>query len=325
MGVQAAVIAENHARVRERIARAAARAGRKPDEITLVAVSKTFPAEAIRVAYEAGVRHFGENRVQEWELKQPLLSDLDATWHLVGHLQSNKAARATHLFHTIDSLDSITLAQRLDRVVGQLRASAGAGASIPGDGGYVEGSVAPASSRRVFAGQPDAEIRRQDAGATTGALKRAGTDAGTRITRLPVLIEVRLAPEETKTGVTEADLPACVESVLALPHLDLRGLMCIPPYFDDPEQARPYFRKLRQLRDVLRRQLAPARAVTFPSSTSVSATETPRPSERSAESLLPELSMGMSHDFEVAIEEGATQVRLGTAIFGERVLAIEPA
>ena len=326
MAVQAAVLAENLAWVRERIARAAARAGRKPDEITLVAVSKTFPAEAIRAAYEAGLRHFGENRVQEWELKQPSLSDLDATWHLVGHLQSNKAVRATHLFHTIDSLDSITLAQRLDRVVGQLRASAGAGAgaSIPGDGGYVEGSVAPTSSRRFFAGQPDAENRRQDAGATTGALKRTGTDAGTRITRLPVLIEVRLAPEETKTGVTEADLPACVESVLALPHLDLRGLMCIPPYFDDPEQARPFFRKLRELRDVLRRQLAPARAVTFPSSTSVSPTDTPCPSERSAETLLPELSMGMSHDFEVAIEEGATQVRLGTAIFGERVPPIEP-
>ena len=326
MGVQGAVIAENLAQVRERILRAAQRAGRKPEEITLVAVSKTFPAEAIRAAYQAGLRHFGENRVQEWELKQPLLTDLDATWHLVGHLQSNKAVRAARLFHTFDSLDSITLAQRLDRVAGELRASAsaGSGASPYGDGGYVEAPVAPASSRRFFAGQPNAEMRRQDAGATTGALKRAGADAGTRITRLPVLIEVRLAPEETKTGVTEGDLPACVGCVLALPHLDLRGLMCIPPFFEDPEQSRPYFRKLRELRDSLRRQLAPAFAATFPSSTSHAASETPRPSERSEECLLPELSMGMSHDFEVAIEEGATQVRLGTAIFGERRTA-EPA
>ncbi|HEX2715313.1 MAG TPA: YggS family pyridoxal phosphate-dependent enzyme [Candidatus Acidoferrales bacterium] len=228
MGVDTASIAANLETVRERIARGAHRAGRKPEEITLVAVSKTFPAESIRLAYAAGVRHFGENRVQEWEKKQPLLADLEATWHLVGHLQSNKAARGARLFRSIDTLDSLHLAQKLDH------------------------ALAPAAAR------------------------------------LTVLIEVRLAPEETKNGANEAGLPALTEAVLRLPHLDLRGLMCIPPYFDDPQQARPYFRRLRELRDALR---------------------------------LPELSMGMSHDFDVAIEEGATQVRLGTAIFGPRLAA----
>lgn len=236
MGVETTSIAANLEAVRERIARAAQRAGRKPEEITLVVVSKTFPAESIRLGYAAGVRHFGENRVQEWEAKQPLLMDLDATWHLVGHLQSNKAARAARLFHSIDSLDSIALAQKL--------AQSWAQHAVP-------------LPVRSLAG----------------------------------LIEVRLAPEETKTGVSEADLPALAEAVLALPQLDLRGLMCLPPYLDDPEKVRPYFRKLRALREVLEARLG------MP---------------------LRELSMGMSHDFEVAIEEGATQIRLGTAIFGPR-------
>jgi PLP dependent protein len=231
MGVATTSIAANVRAVRERIVRASQRSARKPDEVTLVAVSKTFPAESIRLAYAAGVRHFGENRVQEWEKKWPLLEDLDATWHLVGHLQSNKATRAAGLFSTIDSLDSLGLAQKLER------AAAGLGR------------------------------------------------------RLPVLLEVRLAPEEAKSGVTEAELPRLAQAILALPHLDLRGLMCIPPFLEDPEQARPHFRRLRELRDAL-------------------ATQFSRP--------LPELSMGMSHDFESAIEEGATQVRLGTAIFGPR-------
>jgi len=226
-------IADRLERVRERIARAAERAGRKPEEITLVAVSKTFPAEAIREAYVAGVRHFGENRVQEWEGKQPHLTDLKATWHLVGHLQSNKARRAAALFHAVDSLDRVELAEKLSRTL-------------------ADGKAAK---------------------------------------RLAVLIEVRLAPEETKTGVEEKDLPRLAEAAAALPHLDLRGLMCLPPYLDDPERLRPYFRRLRELRDALSREIG-------------------RP--------LPELSMGMTHDFEVAIEEGATQVRLGTAIFGAR-------
>ncbi len=259
MGVQTSSIAANLEILRERILRAAQRAGRRPEEITLVAVSKTFPAESVRQAYAAGVRHFGENRVQEWEAKQPLLVDLDATWHLVGHLQSNKAIRAARLFHTIDSLDRLELAQKLDRA---------------------------AASHESFVG--------------------ARRSASLHAARMNVLIEVRLAPEETKSGVAEGDLPALAEALLALPHLELRGLMCIPPYFDDQEMARPFFRKLRELRDALRRHLRGSPAL---HSESASAAE---------ESLLPELSMGMSHDFEAAIEEGATQIRLGTAVFGPR-------
>jgi PLP dependent protein len=257
METKAASIAANVARVRERIARAAERAGRRPDEITLVAVSKTFPAEAVREAFAAGIRHFGENRVQEWERKQPHLADLDATWHLVGHLQSNKARRAVRLFHTIDSLDSLSLAQRLDAAVAEL-------------------------------------------------------EGQSSVRRLPVLLEVRLAPEETKSGIEGKDLERLAEAVVGLPataglpHLDLRGLMTMPPFFDDPEQARPFFRRLRELRDTLRQRLRASRGCH---------------SERSEESLFPELSMGMSHDFEIAIEEGATQVRLGTAIFGPRQAA----
>ncbi len=261
MGVETTSIAVNLEAVRERIAHAARRAGRKPEEITLVAVSKSFPAESIRLAYAAGVRHFGENRVQEWEAKHSLLADLHATWHLVGHLQSNKVARAARLFRSIDSLDSIALAQKLARAVAE-----GAGA------------------------------------ASVGAQHAAPLP----VKSLAVLIEVHLASEETKTGVSEADLPALVEAVLALPQLDLRGLMCIPPYFDDPEKARPDFRKLRELRDALCKRLR------------ISAPCPSEPASAAEESFLPELSMGMSHDFEVAIEEGATQIRLGTAIFGPR-------
>lgn len=235
-------IAGNVARICERIARAAERSGRRPGDVTLVAVSKTFPAEAIREAYAAGVRRFGENRIQEWDEKHAQLADLDATWHLVGHLQSNKARRAARLFHCVDSLDRIDLAEKLSRAAGEV---SGVGAPL----------AAPA---RV----------------------------------LTVLIEVRLAPEESKSGVEVADVPALAEAVLALPQLDLRGLMCLPPFLEDAEQVRPYFRRLRELRDALSARLG-------------------RP--------LPTLSMGMSHDFEVAIEEGATQVRLGTAIFGPRV------
>jgi len=257
MSVETSSIAANIEVVRERIRRAAGRAGRKPEEITLVAVAKTFPAESIRLAHAAGVRHFGENRVQEWEQKQPLVADLDAAWHLVGHLQSNKVSKAVRLFHAIDSLDSLPLAQKLDREVAGLGAPGGVGAQHHSTrhGGLGTRSVAGAA------------------------------------TRLPVLIEVRLAPEETKSGVAEAGLPGLAEAVFALPHVDLRGLMCLPPYFDDSKQARPYFRRLRELRDALALRLGRA---------------------------LPELSMGMSHDFEVAIEEGATQIRLGTAIFGSR-------
>ena len=231
MPEQTSAIAANLARVRERMARAAERAGYRADEVTLVAVSKTFPAEAIRAAYDAGLREFGENRVQEFEAKRPKLADLDATWHLIGHLQSNKARRAAQLFDRVDSVDSLALAQKLD-----------SGAAEYGK-------------------------------------------------RLPVLIEVHLGDETTKSGVAEADLAALAAGITALAHLELRGLLAIPPYSDDPERARPYFRKLRELRDGLSRRLGrPFRA----------------------------LSMGMSHDFEVAIEEGATEIRVGKALFGGR-------
>jgi hypothetical protein len=226
------LLSGNLERVRERIARAAERAGRRAEEITLVAVSKTFPADAIRAAYDAGLRSFGENRVQEFEAKQPKLADLtEATWHLIGHLQSNKVRRAAHLFHQVDSIDSLALAQKLD-------------------------SAAAAESKR-----------------------------------LPVLIEVHLGGEETKSGVAEGDLRTLAEGVEKLPHLELRGLMTIPPYCDDPEAARPYFRKLRDLRNEISQRLGRT---------------------------LPALSMGMSHDFEAAIEEGASEIRVGTALFGER-------
>jgi len=226
-------IRENLQRVQERISAAAQRAGRSAEVITLIGVSKTHPADAIREAYAAGLRHFGENRVQEWEGKQSGIQDLNATWHLIGHLQSNKAARAAKLFHSIDSVDDFALAQRLER----------------------------------------ARIE-------TGA-------AG----KLRVLIEVHIASEETKTGADAKDLPALAKKIAALPMLEFAGLMCIPPFAENPEEARPHFKRLRELRDELAKQLGHA---------------------------LPVLSMGMSHDFEVAIEEGATEVRVGTALFGTR-------
>ena len=227
-------IAANLEWVRGRIAQAASRAGRPAGEIKIVAVSKTFLAEAMRAAYEAGMRDFGENRVQEWESKRATLADLvkvDATCHMIGHVQGNKAARVAQLFHRVDSLDRLAVAQKLD-------------------------SATAAEGKR-----------------------------------LPVLIEVHLGGEETKSGVAEVDLLALAEATAALAHLDLQGLMTIPPYFDDAEHVRPYFRKLRELREDISKRLGRA---------------------------LPVLSMGMSHDFEVAVEEGATEVRIGSAIFGER-------
>lgn len=223
-------ISGNLAAIRERMAGAAKRAGRRVEEITLVGISKTFPAELVREAYAAGVRHFGESRVQEWEAKAPHVADLEATWHLVGHLQRNKAARAVGLFQNVDSLDSLPLAEKLDHVVGEGR-------------------------------------------------------------RLPVLIEVRLDPKVTKSGCSPEELPRLAEGVLLMPHLELRGLMTVPPETAGGEEARPFFRRLRELRDEL------AGILDWP---------------------LAELSMGMSADFETAIEEGATQIRLGTALFGHR-------
>jgi hypothetical protein len=231
MPPQDTLIASNLAEIRERIARSAARAGRAAEDITLVAVSKTFPPEAIRSAYELGLRHFGENRVQEWESKRPSVADLDATWHLIGHLQSNKARRAANLFSRVDSVDSIALAQKLDAA------------------------------------------------------------AVSEAKRLKVLIEVHQGGEETKSGVPEADLPALAGSIAQLQNLELLGLMTIPPYFEEPERVRSHFRRLRELRDQIGSQLRLPLTV---------------------------LSMGMSHDFEVAIEEGATEIRVGTALFGQR-------
>jgi len=226
-------VRENLLRIQERIAKAAERAGRRTEEITVIGVSKTHPANAIREAYETGIRHFGENRVQEWEGKRAGTEGLAATWHLIGHLQSNKTARAARLFHNIDSVDDFATAQRLDRA----RAEAGIAS------------------------------------------------------KLRVLIEVRVAPEETKSGVEVNELSALAERVADLTRLELAGLMCIPPFLEKAEQVRPYFGRLRELRDELTGKLGIA---------------------------LPVLSMGMSHDFEVAIEEGATEVRVGTALFGTR-------
>ena len=232
MTAPVSAIAENIERVRGRIARAAQRCGRRADDIAVIAVSKTFPAAAIRAAYDAGLRAFGENRVQEFEAKSRELADLSGiVWHMIGHVQGNKARRATHLFHRIDSVDSTALAKKLD----------------------------------------DAASQEEK--------------------KLPVLIEVHLGDESTKSGVDESAAPQLANLLSTLTHVELRGLMTIPPYFDSPENARPYFRRLRNLRDRLR---------SIPS----------RP--------LPVLSMGMSHDFEVAIEEGATEIRVGSAFFGDR-------
>ncbi len=263
-------LVENLGRVRERIARAAARAGRRESEITIVAVTKTFPAERIREAYDAGLRDFGENRVQEWEGKHGALAGLrEATWHLVGHLQSNKARKAAALFQTIDSVDSLSLAQKLDRA-------------------WADCSLGS---------QPSKGVKQRLSPEVTEALRTQR--------RLAVLLEVRLAPEEGKSGVEPPALPHVVEGLLALPHLELRGLMCIPPFAEEAEAVRPYFRKLRELRDELRRGFGATAGSPFDGA-------------EQAAPLLPELSMGMSHDFEVAVEEGATQVRLGTALFGAR-------
>ncbi len=220
--------------VRETIELSVRRCGRSLDEITLVAVSKTHPAEVVRKAIAAGVTDLGENRVQEAEAKIPEVGRNAARWHLIGHLQSNKARRAVELFDVIHSLDSVALARRLDRMC--------------------------------------VELNRE---------------------LLPVLIQVDLGHEETKTGIDENELPALVDAVRKCERLQLTGLMTLPPYFDDTEQVRPFFRRLRELRDKLASQ--------------------------GAFNKLPgQLSMGMTHDYEVAIEEGATILRIGTAIFGER-------
>jgi PLP dependent protein len=220
-------IDKNLADIERRIAEAAIRAGREPGEVKLVAVSKTHPPDTLREAMKAGVHVFGENKVQEGESKILEIGRDAAEWHLIGHLQSNKARKAVQLFDVIHSLDSVELAKRLE-----------------------------------------------------GICEEEGRE------KLSVFIQVDLAGEETKSGISESDLSELIEFLRGCRRLRFDGLMVLPPYFDDPEATRPYFRRLRELRDRLNRG--------------------------------GHLSMGMSHDFEVAIEEGATIVRVGTAIFGER-------
>lgn len=216
--------------VRYRIAAACARARRDPAGVRLVAVSKTVPVERVREALAAGQADFGENRVQEALDKIPQVGP-GARWHLVGHLQSNKARHAVGVFDLIHAVGAVDLAMEIDRRAAAL--------------GVVQ----------------------------------------------PVLVQVNVSREATKHGADEADTPALVEAVASLPHLDLRGLMTIPEPSDDPETSRPAFVRLRELRDAAAARLGAP---------------------------LPELSMGMTDDFEVAVEEGATIVRVGRGIFGER-------
>ncbi len=230
-------IASNLSAMHERVARAAQRAGRHTSDIALMAVSKTQPAAKIVEAYEAGQRLFGENRVQEFSEKLGALATLhDASFHLIGHLQSNKAAKAVEVFHAIDSLDSAKLAERVN-----------------------------------------------------AAAEKLGKT-------LDVLIEMNVGGETAKSGVApdSSELERILIAAPTWTHLRIRGLMTVPPFTEDPEGARPYFRQLRDLRDRL-------------AARNFSAVS------------LDQLSMGMSHDFEVAIEEGSTCVRIGTAIFGDRI------
>lgn len=229
-------IAENVAEVRKRIAGAAERVGRAPEEIVLMAVSKTFPSQSIREAYTAGLRVFGENRVQEFARKADAMCDLvDVNWHLIGHLQTNKAAKAAESFDAVDSLDSVRLADKLNM------------------------------------------------------------SANNANKTLSILIEINVGGEAAKSGMVigSDELEEILQSAPRWANLRLRGLMTVPPYSEDPEGSRPYFRQFRQIRDSIANRKLP-------------------------EVEMQVLSMGMSHDFEVAIEEGATCVRVGTAIFGKR-------
>ena len=217
-------IARNITEVRERIAHAAARAGRSPDDITIIAVTKYVDDSAIQQAVEAGIKHFGENRVQEAQRKIIQLpgSNLCPIWHMIGHLQRNKVQTALKIFDIIHSIDSVRLAQAIS-----------------------------AQAEKVF----------------------------------PILLQVNIAGEKTKGGFQRDELSEAVAEISRLPNLSLKGLMTIAPLVDDPEEVRPVFRELRELRDSFGME---------------------------------HLSMGMSNDFEIAVEEGATMVRLGRIIFGER-------
>jgi hypothetical protein len=247
MSTAANQIAKNLERLRNEIADTCARAHRDPSTVALMAVSKMHPAEAILEAHAAGQRLFGENRVQEFAAKLPILTEhvkpseaapaascfllpASCSFHLIGPLQNNKTAKAAELFHAIDTLDSLKTAERLYRAAVALNKT------------------------------------------------------------IPILIEVKLSPEDTKHGIAPQNLPALLHDLTTLDHLKIHGLMTVPPWSDDPETGRPYFRELRRLRDEL------------------------QPNHPT----LNDLSMGMSNDFRVAIEEGSTTIRLGTAIFGRR-------
>jgi pyridoxal phosphate enzyme (YggS family) len=235
-------VAQNIADIHGRIASAARRSGREAADITLMAVSKTFPAASIREAYHAGIRVFGENRVQEFSQKAAALRDLrDPEYHMIGHLQSNKAAAAAEAFGAIDSIDSLKLAEKLN-----------------------------ASAEKLGK-------------------------------RLGALIEIKVGGETAKSGLGPGshELEELLAAAPRLERLEFRGLMTIPPFTEDAGEARPYFLKLRRLRDQIAVRRLPAVRMDV-------------------------LSMGMSHDFEIAIEEGSTCVRVGTAIFGERAKTEPP-
>jgi len=225
-------IAGNLKIIRERIASAAGRVGRDPDEITIVAVTKTVDPARIREALREGIRIFGENRVQEARDK---IADIgrDVSWHMIGHLQTNKVKSAVSLFDEIHSVDSLRLARELDR------------------------------------------------------------EAGKQGKKLPVLVQVSLAGEAQKFGIEEKEVFSLIRVITGMDHLKLMGLMTIPPFYEDPEKGRPIYRRLRRIRDQVVAMGLPGVEMEH-------------------------LSMGMSHDYQVAVEEGATRVRIGSAIFGER-------
>ena len=226
-------LASNIAHIRSAIAEAAQKAGRTTEEITLVAVSKTVPVELVRMAYNLGVVNFGENRVQDALPKIAEFHPQEVRWHMIGHLQSNKAGKVIGPFYCVQSVDSLHLAQTLNRY------------------------------------------------------------AGEHGTRLPILLQVNISGEASKEGISPVEVPEVARQILALSHLEVQGLMTIAPLVQDPEEVRPVFRGLRILRDQLRDMMP--------------------------QGVWQHLSMGMTDDYRIAIEEGATIVRIGRAIFGERV------
>jgi len=227
------LLAKRLAEVNRRIAAAARDCGRRPEEIRLVAVSKTFPAEAVRAAAAAGVTEIGENYIQEAREKHELLQDVPVKWHLIGHLQTNKARYAVRMFDLVHTVDSFRLALELDRCARKLN--------------------------KVQA----------------------------------VLIQVNVAGEATKSGIPPEQALPLVKEMAALECVQVQGLMTMPPFFNEPERVRPFFAELRRLRERIRQQAVP-------------------------NVCMDELSMGMTGDFEAAVAEGATLVRIGTAIFGDR-------